>query len=281
MPEPTPTSIGGFISPKVSGPPRAPGAGPPPEVLVAAAFTEELAAALDLCSDVRRLALPGVQAWHGTCSGRAVACLRTGFGPERAARSLSRYLAAEQPDRILVIGYGGALDPALRPGALVAVERAVLLARHHARDVPLEESPVEGAWPLDPAPASGSGGGSAARVVVGTAVTSPWIIGAPPHKAILRRRFEAAVVDMETAALARECARAGVPLACVRAISDAVDDTFLAPFTYDPGATMSGQVLRALTAGGWLARYRDWRRLAAGARASLTGYMERYFRLGV
>jgi adenosylhomocysteine nucleosidase len=247
-----------------------------PDLLVVAALGEELSTALELCADARR-AGPGIRLWRGTCRAREVAFLRTGMGPERAAACLTSYLAQARPRRVLALGYGGALDPTLGIGTLVAVRRAVLLGRHRAAGVGLDRTPVDGTWELsggDPTDARPAG------VLSGTAVTSPWIIGAPVQKRLLHDRFDAAVIDMETAVLARAAAHAGVPLACIRSISDELEDAFLAPFTYDPAARAPARALRILRAGGWLGRYRDWRSRATRARASLREFARWYLLSG-
>lgn len=51
-------------------------------------------------------------------------------------------------------------------------------------------------------------------------LTSNKIIGTPAEKAELGKRFDAAAVDMESATVARQCSRAGVPFGCLRVISD-------------------------------------------------------------
>jgi hypothetical protein len=91
----------------------------------------------------------------------------------------------------------------------------------------------------------------------------------PGEKRALGERYGAAAVDMETAAVARACGRAGVPFGCVRAISDDVDTplsprlaALLAGGRVSP-LRLLGQVARAPGLVGELWRLARQTRLAA------------------
>jgi hypothetical protein len=239
------------------------------EVLVVAALSDELDAALRLCTGVSRLQARGIRAWEGRRRDRAISFLRTGIGPARAERSLILYLEQRRPAHILAFGYGGALREGLRIGDLVGVERASLLRLEPATPGGVSGAQLEGTWQLDAGPWTGDRERA-------DAVTSPHIIGDPRDKRVLHGRFGASVVDMETAVLARAAAAAAVPLACVRAITDLVDDDFLAPFGYVPGSGPAVRAARALAAGRWIGRYRDWKMRAERARSSLCEFLEGY-----
>lgn len=244
-------------------------------LLVVAALDEELDVVRRLCRCVERLPLRRVRAWRGESSPGTVGLLKVGIGPARAERSLGRFLRAVRPARILAIGYGGALAPGLAVGDLIAIERASLLDFGPGR--PLEQSTLAGTWVLDGSPILRQGSQpDAAEMRAGDALTSAYIVGSPQQKQALHARFGATVVDMETALLARAAEAAGVPLACVRAISDACDDAFLAPFGYDPQAGAVGRAARVLAAGDWANRYRSWRERAARARESLGRFVASY-----
>ena len=107
-------------------------------------------------------------------------------------------------------------------------------------------------------------------------LTMPGIIGERSDRQVLRETFGAAVVDMETAALARVASSRGVPLAAVRSVSDCADSDLLAPFGYDPAASPLRRAGRMLFAGRWLGRYREWRVGSRAARASLGAFLEWY-----
>jgi hypothetical protein len=254
--------IGEASAPKVSQPGG--------EVLVVAALSEELDTALGLCGGVARSPVRGIRAWDARRGDRAISFLKTGVGPARAERSLILYLERRRPARILAFGYAGALREGFQIGDLVALERASLLGLEPATPGGVSGAELEGTWQLDADPWR-SGGRE--RV---DALTSPHIIGDPRDKRVLHGRFGASVVDMETAVLARAAAAAAIPLACVRAITDLVDDDFLAPFGYVPQAGPALRAARALAAGRWIGRYRDWKVRAERARSALSDFLAGY-----
>ena len=242
-----------------------------PMLLIAAALMEELNIALNLCTDRTRVACKGVRIWQAAYRSTALILLKTGMGPKRSGGALRRTLCCLRPAEILVIGYAGSLSEELRAGDL-AVLRCVSLLGPEA--VPIEQTSLTGSWNL----ARGAdlletarAGGAAASLCDG--LTSPHIVGEPSQKRLLQERFGAAVIDMETAALAREAASAGIPLCCVRSVSDELDDKFLAPFAYDGVSSSLSRAARVVSAGNWLGRYSAWRSRAALAKESLRRFL--------
>jgi nucleoside phosphorylase len=232
--------------------------------LIAAALAEELETALGLCSRREKIRGAGFPLWTGVRSGATRHFLKLGVGPIRAAQRLERALDHMDITSVLVIGYGGALDPDLRQGDLVIVEHADMLA----------EETLSASWPLRTgAELCMQAQAAGLPVRLGATLTSSCIIGAPERKRLLFARFNAAIVDMETAALAQVAAAAAVPLDCVRAVSDEAADDFLA---FLSGAHTAGAMqlaVRTLTAGGWLRRYSLWRERSTTARQSLRRFL--------
>jgi hypothetical protein len=129
---------------------------------------------------------------------------------------------------------------------------------------------IEGSWALDGAEDLVRTAESAGlRASSADAVTTPFIVGDPVQKKALHARLGAAIIDMESAAIAAAATRAGIPLLCVRAVSDEADDDFLAPFAYAPGCGPAGRAVKVAAAGGWVRRYRSWRECSATAGRSL------------
>jgi adenosylhomocysteine nucleosidase len=145
---------------------------------------------------LRSLAGPGVELWS------------SGMGAAAAARAADRLLGRDAPPRALVaVGFCGALDPALRAGDLVAAERV------------LDE---RGGEPLQADPALLA----AAPGRRGTIVSAVRLARVPAERARLRALGgpDAIAVDLESAALARAAAAAGVPFLALRAVTDAAAD---------------------------------------------------------
>ncbi len=128
-----------------------------------------------------------------------------GADPART-RAEAHRLAGEGPDLLVSFGFAGGLDPALRPGVLVLPETI--------------HDPEGGRWAVAPdwhgALLAGCPDAQPGTAVVGVdaAVTTP------RGKRGLAEATGAAVVDMESVALARAAADADVPMIVVRALCD-------------------------------------------------------------
>jgi adenosylhomocysteine nucleosidase len=245
-------------------------------LLIAAALAEELQTGLNLCNRRRKIRCGGVPVWTGVRAGAAVRLLKLGVGPARSAATLERALTNFKTTTILAIGYAGALDPDLRLGDLVVVERAHLLAEVQ-ENVPPSEISLGSSWQLAGAEelfALARGAGLTVRR--GTALTSASIIGVPEQKRVFFQRFGAAVVDTETAALAGIASTLAIPLSCVRAVSDEAGDDFLSMFAYDPACGPLRRATKMLAAGSWLHRYSQWRERSLAARQSLSRFLTCY-----
>jgi nucleoside phosphorylase len=244
-------------------------------LLIAAALSEELAVAMEMCTALARVPCRGIRAWTARRNEREISFLKTGVGPYRSARALEQYLAVLKPTEALIIGYAGALDPALQPGDLVIAQRAALLCAEDK--LPLEQTHLGNYWEMTP-----SEGlvnlcrGSGLKVHLGEIITSPYIIGHPAQKQWLRQRFSAALVDMETAELARIAASKSLSFHCVRAVSDLATDAFLAPLSYDSVLNPAARAIKMVVAGSWLRRYGQWRQNAALARENLRRFLNVY-----
>jgi len=248
----------------------------PSMLLIATALTEELEIVLNLCSSRTKIRGLGISIWEGVRGKKSLHILKLGAGPKRAASALERALAFMPAERILIIGYAGALDPDLRQGELVAVEQATLLS-DKTWGAPLTQLELGESWPLDSSKEICSMAHAAGLPIrCGSALTSFCVIGAPSHKHFLFQRFHTAIVDMETAALARVAHSVAVPMSCVRAVSDEAGDDFLATLTYAPADGSLRRAAKTLAAGGWLRRYSQWRERSLAARQSLSRFLTCY-----
>jgi nucleoside phosphorylase len=246
-------------------------------LLIAAALMEELNVALNLCTKRTRVAAAGVRLWSAVHQDFTIHFLKTGAGPRRSGTALEIALRSLQFGNILVIGYAGALSRGMKLGNLAVLRRAALFGGGGKVHTSFEETSLTDSLDLVESPrlfAIAQTTGTPVHLCDG--LTSAHIIGDPSQKRFLHERFGVSVVDMETATLARVAASAGIPLGCVRAVSDETDDTFLAPFTYDPSATLLKRAARVLSAGNWVRRYGEWRDRSAIARESLRRFLSAY-----
>jgi len=238
-------------------------------LLIAAALHEELNIALSQYRDRRKVRVEDVEFWLATSGGGETGFLKTGIGPERSAASLQRALEALDVSQILVIGYAGALDPRLKLGTLVAVERA--LAGSIDRENPaVENLRLDGTYTLDRPDFFEKAAESVhLPLIFADTLTTSHVWGDPEHKRILREKFSACIVDMETAALARVAASFDLPIGCLRVISDLAEDSFLEPFSYYPSAGPGKRARKILKDGNPVKLLRKWKRNTSIARASL------------
>jgi len=243
-------------------------------LLIAAALAEEIKTALDLCRTRTKVSHGDMRIWNGTYGGRAVAFLKTGVGPVRAAKTLESLLKSFRPHRMLIIGYTGALSPELKVADLVVLRRTLAFAEKVVKRRPLDQLETGAGVELFGSSELFSIAQAAGIVAhCGEGITSPLIIGAPQQKRLLHQKFQALSVDMETAALARTAQAGGIPVGCVRAVSDEADDEFLAPFSYDPEASSVDRAVRVFGAGNWRNRLQAWRGRSMKARGSLRGFV--------
>ncbi len=122
-----------------------------------------------------------------------------GVGPSIAKATANAMIEAHEPRLVVCIGLAGALSRALGAGDLVVPERVI-------------DSVTGGVFERPTSSWSS-----------GCLLTIDRIVTRPEDKAALHARFEAAAVDMESAAVAKACEGRGVAWLCVRAISDTAD----------------------------------------------------------
>ncbi|MDR1727226.1 MAG: hypothetical protein LBT74_04760 [Acidobacteriota bacterium] len=244
-------------------------------ILIVAALEEELRTATDCWGEVRRLPGTDLPLWCAqAASEQPVAFLRSGVGPKKSAARLNAALERVSPELVLVAGYAGALDPGLRVGDLVAVARATPF---RLGGVSPDWDHVEAGRPFDLDAAALVTVAEAAGLAVaqGGALSSKHVLGNPVHKGLLFRRFQASVVDMETAFLVREAASRGIPAAALRVVSDTAQDDFLEAFERDSAVGLAARA-RKLVRGNPASAWRTWRENAAKAQGVLRRFWKAY-----
>jgi adenosylhomocysteine nucleosidase len=245
-------------------------------LLIAAALQEELKVALSQCRDPKRIRRRGVDFWQATRNSRTIHFLKTGVGPKRSAACLERALDVLEVARILVLGYAGALDPQIKLGSLVVVEKALFCSIDKANPA-VDHMRLDRAFILAPGDALVQTAESMhLPVFLGNTLTSSHVWGKPEHKRILMEKFQASIVDMETAALARISEERSIPLHCVRVVSDEAGDTFLEPFSYNPSAGIPKRAGQLIRKGNPVKTFRAWKRNASIARVSLERFLAGY-----
>ena len=166
-----------------------------------AAETRELAGLAPQLSGRRTLALPISYAEEGELGGRRWLLAANGPGPRLAGAAVRAF---PRPDRIVSTGYCGALDPALAPSDVVICNRVI----DADTDRRFQTADEFGA----------------------TCLSGDRVIQTAREKRYLRETTGASVVEMEAAGVAAEAEALGVPLHCIRVVTDTSDDDLAVDF---------------------------------------------------
>ena len=153
----------------------------------------------------------------GNVGGRRWVLCANGPGPRLAGLAIDAALRHERPAAILSTGFCGGLDPALEPCAVFVASRIL--------DEPTGDR-------YETAHESG-----------GTLISGDRVVNTLPEKAALRQTTGAGAVDMEAAAVARAASTAGVPLYCIRVVTDTAMETF--PMDFNAVRDGEGRFSRA------------------------------------
>ena len=144
--------------------------------------------------------------------GRQVFIGITGMGCRNSEIQTAELLSKAQPSALLFAGFGGALDPKLKPGDLVAADSVIFASDTGMREYPAHQTLLD------------SAANSTCSTLHGRILTTDHIIHTPEEKADLWENQKCSVVDMESGPAADVAARFGVPFLAVRSIIDTAFD---------------------------------------------------------
>ena len=227
-----------------------PGRKAPDEPLaILAAFEQEATRLEAMLADAEAREIEGLRFVAGTLAGRPVVVGKSGVGKANAAMATTLLIEHFRPDRVLLTGIAGGVDPNLTPGDIVVAERTA----HHDMGILWPEGiepggvrdPVTGSdnptfFPADEALLAAArraaarvtldavelkAGRRAPRVVFGTIVTGDAFIASEAKCAELLDTMDARAVEMEGAAVAQICYQWGIGCLVVRSIADKADES--------------------------------------------------------
>jgi len=178
-----------------------------PRILFVAAEPREFDGLLRFCSGARKLAWPLDWARTAESCGRQVWMVANGAGAARAAQAVDVAFPACQPQAIISMGFCGALDPALVIGD-------VFVATH----ITCVNQSLEVCLPRTDAAHS-----------TGVLASIDHVAQTATEKASLRASG-ASAVEMEAAGVAARAALYGVPLFCVKSVTDMAGEDFTIDF---------------------------------------------------
>lgn len=192
------------------------------------AMDEEIELLLADLQEREDLSFPGVTLHKGVLDGVAVLLTRGGIGKVNAAMTTT-YLVMQGAKQVIFTGVAGGVHPELKVGDIVV---STDLVQHdvdvQALGYDLGTVPGESpAWEADPhlrelalqAAADIAG----VQVRAGRIASGDQFIASQEGVQHLWKTFGAACAEMEGAAVAQVCAKAGLPFVVIRSVSDTAD----------------------------------------------------------
>jgi adenosylhomocysteine nucleosidase len=183
----------------------------------------------------------GIQMWQSVQAGDELVAVCAGMGAPAARRAFSAAEFAGSLDLVFSVGWAGALKPEAEPGAACVVSEII--------DTQTGER-------FSSAPP-----GSGVRLV-----TTVMAAG-EREKQRLAASYNASLVDMEAAAIARLARMRDIPMHCIKAVSDGLDANLP---DLNPFIDVDGKLRMAAFLGYVALRPQYWAPIAALARTSST-----------
>lgn len=176
-------------------------------ILLVAAEPREFDGLLRLCSDVRKISWPVDWARYGESGGRHFWMAANGAGAKYAGQAVDAACAACHPEAVVSMGFCGALDPALKVGDVFV-----------ATAIAAEDRELPVCLPRHDAPHAS-----------GVLASIDHVAQTAAEKQTLRASG-AAAVEMEAGGVARCAAQRGIPMFCVRSVTDTAEQDFVTDF---------------------------------------------------
>lgn len=205
------------------------------DVGIVAALGLEIGFLTDRLKRVRRYAGPRHKVVEGEVGGKLVALIVGGAGRESARQATRLLIDGHRPRWVVSAGFAGALDPSLRRNDVV---------------LPDEVLDLEGRrYPVGVVVPTGNPHAQRLRLFPGKLLTVDTIIRESSAKALLRERYGADLVDMESSAVAAVCNAQGLRFLAVRVVSDEAADELpqeVVTLMNRQGSRLVGSALRAI-----------------------------------
>jgi adenosylhomocysteine nucleosidase len=174
------------------------------EIAVIFALGIEAGPLVDELKDVASTRRPNLVEHAGSLAGRLAVIAEGGVGQKCAATATREIIRAYEPKWVISAGFAGSLSSEVQRGHLLMANSVINPAGEH----------LEIELRMQPQP----------RLHTGRLATVDAIIRTAAEKKSLGEKHHALACDMETFAVAQECARTNTKFLSVRIISDGFDD---------------------------------------------------------
>jgi adenosylhomocysteine nucleosidase len=187
------------------------------KIAVITALPAELWAVRAALGQPRREWRVGRAAWRSSVAGHEVLAVEAGMGFDNAARTADVVIRAESPELIVSAGFCGGLTTDLLVGDVVVATRLFIVGDDHLEEEPTRIADaclhfVAGSTPHD-------------RLFGGCYVSTPHMVSKQRLASLLSRDTgNTAVVEMESAAIARVAVENNTVFAAIRTVSDPLEE---------------------------------------------------------
>ena len=201
---------------------------------IMSAREDETRLLLDNLDGLKTQAFLNKNFYQGTIAGQQVVLTTSGIGKVRAAARAQFLLDRFPIERLIFVGWAGALNPELEPGDVVVSSRTFqhdldlsgCFDRERQRSFWYEADPRL----VDLALKAGERLGMGRHIRLGAVLSGDQSINLAERKQWLWQTFDGDCVEMEGAAVATVCWMSQIPFVIIRGISDLADEKWLQTF---------------------------------------------------
>lgn len=181
---------------------------------IVTALPEERRAVLASARQVRKQIIDGIPLYDALLAGRQLCVIEGGMGAEAASRAARLLISARQPGLLLSAGFCGAIQTGAAVGDAVICQRLLTLDGYGLIEMAYTGSERVAVQVADALQNCGI------RVWQGSFITTGHIISKTELSRTLPPNLPTPVLEMESAAVFREAATAGIAFAAIRTVSD-------------------------------------------------------------
>lgn len=180
-----------------------------------------------------RFRLAGFPAWNFLAGKNPVTLVESGMGRANAAAATAAMIESARPDMVLSVGFCGALTPGVSVGELVIARRQLSFSSDTLSAEPDPDSAITRSLLHEL---------NAGSCRSGSFITTEVFTNKNEICAHIPDKLDTPVLEMESAAVARACRSARVPVAALRVVSDSFDEDPATAVTrlFNDNFTMNG-----------------------------------------